>query len=197
VGRSRAFWTYFLPKLREMGGNSLSGLRLEEFVHAINRVEPSKIRVDADEVTYGLHIIIRFNIETDLFADRITVRELPEAWNQAYKQYLGINVEDDSEGVMQDTHWAAGLFGYFPSYALGNIYGGQMLTAMEKTLPDWREQMAKGNFNCVKQWLIKNVHSQGNLYAPPDLIKRITRQELQVKPFLSYLNKKYSELYGF
>jgi carboxypeptidase Taq len=197
VGRSREFWTYFLPKLREIGGGTLSGLELDKFVHAINHVKPSKIRVEADEVTYGLHIIIRFNIERDLFADKITVKELPEIWNQKYKEYLGVKIENDSEGVMQDTHWASGYYGYFPSYALGNIYDGQLLKAMEKTLPDWRKRLTKGNFDDIKAWLTKNVHSQGNLYDPADLIKRIVGTEIDVKPYLGYLNSKYSALYGF
>jgi carboxypeptidase Taq len=143
IGRSREFWTYFLPKLKEIAGNPLADMNLDKFIHAINQVKPSKIRVEADEVTYGLHIIIRFNIERDLFADKITVKELPEIWNQAYKDYLGIKIENDSEGVMQDTHWASGLYGYFPSYALGNIYSGQFLEKMNKDLPDWRKQLAK------------------------------------------------------
>src|SRR5208337_4146249 len=171
VGRSREFWTCFLPKLKKVGGKTLQGLELDKFVHAINQVKPSKIRVEADEVTYGLHIIIRFNIERDLFSDKITVKELPEIWNQKYKEYLGIKILNDSEGVMQDTHWASGLYGYFPSYALGNIYDGQLLKAMEKTMPDWRKRLAKGNFNDIKTWLTKNVHSQGDLYDPADLIK--------------------------
>jgi carboxypeptidase Taq len=197
VGRSLAFWTHFLPKLKEIGGSTLSGLELDKFVHAINQVKPSKIRVEADEVTYGLHIIIRFNIERDLFADKITVKELPEIWNQKYKEYLDVKIENDSEGVMQDTHWASGYYGYFPSYALGNIYDGQLLATMEKTLPDWRKQLTKGNFDDIKAWLTKNVHSQGNLYDPADLIKRIVGTEIDVKPYLGYLNSKYSALYGF
>jgi carboxypeptidase Taq len=197
VGRSREFWTYFLPKLKKLAGNVLSDVNLDNFVHAINHVKPSKIRIEADEVTYGLHIIIRFNLERDLFADKITVDDLPQIWNQSYKKYLGVTVEDDSEGVMQDTHWASGYYGYFPSYALGNIYSGQILASMEKELQDWREQISGGNFRNVKQWLVKNVHSIGNLYSPADLIKRITGGELAVDPYLSYLNKKYSGLYGF
>ena len=197
VGRSHAFWTYFTPKLKEIAGSTLAGLDLDKFVHAINQVTPSKIRVEADEVTYGLHIIVRFNIERDLFADKITVQELPEIWNQSYKEYLGIKVENDSEGVMQDTHWAGGAFGYFPSYALGNIYSGQILAAMEKPLPNWRKQLAKGSLTEVKQWLAKNVHNLSNLYDPADLIKRISGEELNVKPYLKYLTDKYSKLYGF
>jgi carboxypeptidase Taq len=197
VGRSREFWTYFLPKLKEIAGDALADLELEEFVRAINQVRPSKIRVEADEVTYGLHIIIRFNIERDLFADKITVKELPEIWNQIYKDYLRVRIENDSEGVMQDTHWASGSFGYFPSYALGNIYSGQILAAIEKDLPNWRKQMAKGKITDVKQWLTQNIHAQGDLYDPPELIKKITGSGLNVKPYLNYLREKYSKLYGF
>jgi len=197
IGRSREFWTYMLPKLKEIGGKTLADLELDKFVHAINKVTPSKIRVEADEVTYGLHIIIRFNMERDLFANKITVKELPEIWNQNYKEYLGLKINDDSEGVMQDTHWASGYYGYFPSYALGNIYSGQLLTTMEKTLPDWRKQLSKGNIKDTIQWLHKNVHSQGNLHDPADLIKRITGTTIDVKPYLNYLNKKCAELYGF
>ncbi len=197
IGRSHAFWTHFMPKLKEIAGDALAGLELDRFVHAINRVTPSKIRVEADEVTYGLHIIVRFNIERDLFADKITIRELPEIWNQSYKETLGIIVDNDSEGVMQDTHWAGGAFGYFPSYALGNIYSGQILEAMEETLPDWHGQLAKGKLAEVKQWLAKNVHKPSNLYDPVDLIRRISGEELNVKPYLKYLTNKYSKLYCF
>lgn len=197
IGRSQEFWVYFLPKLKEMTGKILSDVELDKFVHAINQVKPSKIRVEADEVTYCLHIIIRFNIERDLFANKIKVSELPEIWNESYEKYLGIKIENDSEGVMQDTHWASGLFGYFPSYALGNIYSGQLLSVMEKQLPKWRNQIAQGNFKDVRNWLIKNVHAYGNLYDPADLIKKIIGNELSVKPYLSYLNEKYARLYGF
>ena len=197
IGRSREFWVYFLPKLKEITGTILSDVDLDTFVHAVNQVKPSKIRVEADEVTYGLHIIIRFAMERDLFADKIMVKELPEIWNQSYEEYLGVKIENDSEGVMQDTHWASGLYGYFPSYALGNIYSGQILAAMEKNLKNWRKQIAKGNFKEVKGWLVENVHSYGNLYDPEDLIRKITGTELNVKPYLNYLNEKYSKLYGF
>jgi len=197
VGRSREFWIYFLPKLKELTGSVLSDVDLDRFVHAVNRVKPSKIRVEADEVTYCLHIILRFNLERDLFADKITVTELPQIWNQSYKEYLGVDVENDSEGVMQDTHWASGLYGYFPSYALGNIYSAQILARMEKDLQEWRNQISKGNFRNVKQWLIENVHSYGKLYEPADLIKRIAGEGLRVKPYLNYLYEKYSKLYDF
>jgi carboxypeptidase Taq len=197
VGRSREFWTYFLPQLMGLAGNILSNVDLDTTVHAINQVRSSKIRIEADEVTYSLHIIIRFNLERDLFADKITVAELPEVWNQRYKDYLGVDIENDSEGVMQDTHWASGLYGYFPSYTLGNIYSGQILAAIKREMPEWKQQIEQGYFHDTKQWLIKNVQSHGNLYDPQDLIKKITGEERSIKPYLSYLNEKYSSLYDF
>ncbi len=197
IGRSQEFWTSFLPKMKQAAGSTLADLNLDKFVHAINQVKPSKIRVEADEVTYCIHIIIRFNMERDLFAGKITVKELPEIWNQNYKDYLGIKIENDSEGVMQDTHWASGYYGYFPSYALGNVYSGQLLETMTKEMPDWKTQLKSGNFASIKQWLAKNVHSQGNLYDPPVLLKKITGKELTVTPYMNYLNEKYSKLYGF
>ena len=197
VGRSREFWSYFLPELKRLTGDALLDLELDGFVHAINKVEPSKIRIEADEVTYGLHIIIRFEIERDLFARRLTIDELPEVWNEKYREYLGVEVEHDSEGVMQDTHWAGGMYGYFPSYSLGNIYGGQLLAAMERDLPKWRSLVAAGSFSEVKRWLVEHVHRHGDLYDPADLIKVATGEELTIEPFLRYLDEKYSELYGY
>jgi carboxypeptidase Taq len=197
VGRSREFWTYFLPKLKKIACDILSDVNLGDFVYAVNRVSPSKIRVEADEVTYGLHVIIRFNLERDLFAGNIAVKELPQVWNESYRKYLGVTIEDDSEGVMQDTHWASGLYGYFPSYALGNIYSGQILAALENDLQGWRAAVSRGNFKNVKDWLAKNVYNYGNLYDPPELIRKITGRELLVEPFLNYLHEKFSGLYGF
>jgi carboxypeptidase Taq len=186
-----------LPKLKQITAPALANVSLSQFVHAINAVKPSKIRIEADEVTYNLHVIIRFQIEKDLFADRIGISELPETWNQKYEEHLGVNVENDSEGVMQDTHWASGFYGYFPTYALGNIYSGQLLAALERDMQDWRNQVAQGNLKNIKGWLIKNVHSHGDLYDPADLIWRITGKKLDAEPYLEYLREKYSGLYGF
>jgi len=197
IGRSREFWNYYLPKLKKLASDIFSVVELDTFVHAINQVKPSKIRIEADEVTYGLHIIIRFEIERELIAGKITVADLPRIWNQKYKKHLGMNIENDSEGVMQDIHWAEGYFGYFPSYALGNIYSGQILAALEKDMPNWKNQIAKGNFHNVKQWLIENVHQYGKLYNAADLIKKIAGEEINVKHYLDYLNEKYSKLYGY
>jgi carboxypeptidase Taq len=197
VGRSREFWVHFFPRLKKLTGSMFSNVALDDFVCAINQVKPSKIRVEADEVTYCLHVIIRFEIERELIANKITVADLPEIWNRKYKEYLGVDIKNDSEGVMQDTHWSSGSFGYFPTYALGNVYSGQILATMEKAMPNWKDQIAKGNFQNVKKWLIKNVHHYGNLYDPEVLIKKITGEQINVKPYLEYLNKKYSWIYGY
>lgn len=197
IGRSREFWTYFYPKLNELTGNTFADLALDDFVRVVNHVRPSKIRVEADEVTYCLHIIIRFEIEQDLIPGKIAVGDLPEVWNQRYKKYLGVDIENDSEGVMQDIHWAGGAFGYFPTYALGNIISGQLLYTMEKSISDWKEQIARGNFRNIKNWLVRNVHQQGDLYDPAVLLKKITGEEMNIKPYLEYLDSKCSWIYGY
>jgi carboxypeptidase Taq len=196
IGRSREFWTSFLPKLKQVAPE-LQSLELDPFIHAINTVKPSKIRIESDEATYNLHIIIRFQIERDLFADKTKVNELPQAWNQSYREILGLKVENDSEGVMQDTHWPSGYFGYFPSYTLGNIYSGQLLAKIKQDVPNWRRQLAEGNLKDITTWLKENVHSQSNLYDPVELIKKITGNTLDAKAYLEYLQEKYGALYGF
>jgi carboxypeptidase Taq len=197
VGRSREFWTYYFPKFKALTGSTFSDVDLDTFVHAINQIKPSTIRVEADEATYCLHIIIRFEIEQALFADKIKVAELPDIWNQKYKDYLNLKIENDSEGVLQDTHWASGLFGYFPSYALGNIYSGQILSTMERAIPSWRRQISKGDFRNIKEWMIKNVYAYGNLYDPMVLLKKIAGAGINAKHYINYLNTKYSRIYGY
>ncbi|MCX6655836.1 MAG: carboxypeptidase M32 [Candidatus Bathyarchaeota archaeon] len=197
VGRSPEFLSYMLSRLKKIVGKPLRCVKLADFVAAVNVVEPSKIRIEADEVTYGLHIIIRFEMERDIFMGKLTVEELPQAWNEKYDKYLGVEIENDSEGVMQDTHWASGYYGYFPSYALGNIYGGMFLKKLKKDDPTWKKELKKGNFQPVKNWMIENVHSKGNLYDPADLVKEVTGETLKVKPFISYLEKKFGKIYGF
>ena len=196
VGRSREFWSSFLPQIQEVVP-AVAGVDLDTFLYAVNRVARSKIRIEADEVTYSLHIIIRFEIERDLFADKITVDELPQVWNQKYSDYMDVEISNDSEGVMQDTHWASGLYGYFPSYALGNIYDGQIIDALTKSVPNWWTHITQGQLEPVNQWLKANIHSRGNLKDPEDLIKQATGSPLDSKYFLKYLIEKYSVLYGF
>ena len=195
IGRSMEFWKHMLPILRRVTAPALANVELSQFVNAINKVKPSKIRIEADEVTYNLHVIVRFQIEKELFSDKIAVAELPEIWNQKYEEYLGVTVKNDAEGVMQDTHWANGYYGYFPSYALGNIYSGQLLAALEKDLQNWRSKLSQGNLKDIKAWLFRNVHIYGNLYDPADLIRKIAGRELEAKPYLEYLRGKYSKLY--
>ena len=197
IGRSREFWEFYLPKLKEMTGNVFSDVELDPFVHALNEVKPSKIRITADEVTYSLHVIIRFEIERDLLSGKITTEQLPEIWNAKYKEYLGVDIENDSEGVLQDTHWAGGAFSYFPSYAMGNIYNAQMLSKMVQDIPNYKTLVKKGELKPIIDWLIENVHSVSNLYDPPELIKRITGEDITPKYFIEYLNKKFSKIYGF
>jgi carboxypeptidase Taq len=197
IGRSREFWISLLPKIKHLAAPTLANLEIDKFIQGINAVKPSKIRIEADEVTYSLHVIIRFQIERDLFADKIAINELPAVWNQKYKETLGVDIKNDSEGVMQDTHWASGLYGYFPTYALGNIYSGQIIDTIQRDLPDWRSQLAAGNLENIKKWLTSNIYSHGNLYDPAELIKKATGKEPAVKPYLQYLQEKFSRLYGF
>ncbi|MHA1967189.1 MAG: carboxypeptidase M32 [Candidatus Hodarchaeales archaeon] len=196
IGRSPDFWEHYLPKFKEITGDIFSDVDLDAFTHAINEVKPSKIRIEADEVTYSLHVIIRFEIEKDLLSGKITTDELPSVWNTKYKEYLGVDIENDSEGVMQDTHWAAGYFGYFPSYVLGNMYNGQMLNVIKKEFP-YNDLIKKGDLKPIINWLIENVHKQSNLYDPLELIKKISGEEINPKYFIDYLEEKYSRIYNY
>jgi carboxypeptidase Taq len=197
VGRSPQFWEYYMPVLKKLTGDTLKDVDAIKMMRAVNYVTPSKIRIEADEVTYGLHIIIRFEMERDMFNGDLSVDELPQVWNQKYKKYLGLDIENDSEGVMQDTHWASGLFGYFPSYALGNLYDGLWRQKLTKDNPDWLNQIKRGDFSQVKTWLTNNVYRYANLYDPEDLVKEVTGNELAVKPFIDYLEDKFKKVYGY
>ncbi|NLI73653.1 MAG: carboxypeptidase M32 [Euryarchaeota archaeon] len=194
IGRSPEFLSYILPHLKSMTG-ILDDVSENEFILAVNAVAPSKIRIEADEVTYGLHIIIRFELEKEIMADKLSVSELPQAWNEKYQEYLGVDVQNDSEGVMQDTHWAGGSIGYFPSYALGNLYGGMFLRKMEQDIPEWRNSISRGDYEPVRSWLANNIHSKGNMYDPADLIEVVTGKSLEVDPFIDYLNEKIEAIY--
>ncbi|MFW9768737.1 MAG: carboxypeptidase M32 [Candidatus Thorarchaeota archaeon] len=197
IGRSPEFLKFYLPKLNDFTGGTFSDIDDSTFIKAMNIVEPSLIRIEADEVTYSLHIIIRFEIERDLFSGKITVSELPQLWNEKYKEYLGVDVPDDTNGVLQDTHWASGYYGYFPSYALGNIYDGMFLSKLNKDVPDWLNKVEKGDLLQSIDWMSKNVHGLSALYDPADLMEKVTGNRLTAKPFLDYLEKKYSAIFGF
>lgn len=196
IGRSKEFWKYFYTKLIKIYPN-FENISLEDFYKGINIVKPSLIRVEADELTYSLHIIIRYEIEKMLINDEIKVEDLPMVWKAKYKEYLGIEPENDSEGVLQDIHWAGGSFGYFPSYALGNLYGAQFFNKMKKDIKDVNEKVEKGELNVVKEWLKENIHKHGSIYKPSEILKMATGEELTAKYFIEYLKEKYSKIYNF
>ncbi|NHJ04504.1 MAG: carboxypeptidase M32 [Candidatus Heimdallarchaeota archaeon] len=195
IGRSREFWEFYFPRLKEITRDIFSDVELDDFMRAVNRVTPSKIRVEADPITYSLHVILRYEIERDLFSGKLSFDDLPKAWKQKMKDYLGVDIENDAEGVLQDIHWSEGEFGTFPSYAIGNIIDGQLHWKLEQEIPNWRGQIQKGELSKIINWLVTNVHMKGNLFDPLDLVKEITGEELSTKYYLEYLKKECSKYY--
>ena len=195
VGRSRAFWEYFFPLAQEVFPAALSDVELDSFYHAINDVRPSLIRVEADEVTYNLHIIVRFELEQDLIDGDLAIADLPEAWIQKYEQYLGIRPPDVANGVLQDIHWSAALFGYFPTYALGNLYAAQFFERAESDLGDLNELFASGQFQPLLEWLRTNIHQHGRRYSAAELVQHLTGESLSQRPLIAYLREKLEPLY--
>jgi len=196
VGRSRAFWKGYLPGLKEFFPDQLSGIDVEKFYRAVNKVEPSLIRVEADEVTYSMHIILRFELETALLEKNLTVTDLPAAWNDGMKDLLGIVPPSDADGVLQDIHWPMGAFGYFPAYALGNLYGAQFYRKMKDDIPDLEASIEKRELKPVLDWLRKHIHSAGSVYTAPELVRKVTGRELSTEDFTEYLEEKYTGIYG-
>jgi carboxypeptidase Taq len=196
VGRSRPFWKAFYPKLQKTFLAQLGSVDLETFYRAINKVERSLIRVEADEATYNLHIMLRFELELDLMEKRLEARDLPEAWNRKVEDYLGLTPKNDREGVLQDIHWSAGYVGYFPTYSLGNLISVQLWEQIHKDLPDLEKQIEGARFADLLAWLREKIHRHGAKYEPVELLRRITGQGLQAAPYLRYLRTKYGEIYG-
>lgn len=194
IGRSYPFWKFFYPKLQKALPHLLKGISLERFYKAINKVNPSLIRVEADEVTYCLHVILRFEIEKELITGKLNVHDLPAFWNAKMKEFLGIEPKTDREGCLQDIHWSLGDFGYFPTYALGNLMAAHIFTAFAKEHPDWEEKVQKGDLAFIREWLKKNVHKWGRIYNLEELAKRITGKPFSYTAYCSYLKKKYSEI---
>ncbi|KAK3828627.1 MAG: putative carboxypeptidase [Benniella sp.] len=198
VGLSKPFWTYSLPLLKEEfpEHKDLQSVTPEQFYNVFNRVEPGFIRVEADEVTYPMHVILRYEIEKALVEGDITVDQVPDVWNAKMKEYLGLDVDEDREGCLQDTHWAVGLIGYFPTYTLGSIYAVQIFEAAKAAIPDLDEHLAKGEFHVLKSWLNKNIHEQGSLReSGDDLIRDLTGRPLDSQLYVKYLTDKYTEIY--
>jgi carboxypeptidase Taq len=192
VGRSEGFWLWFYPELQSIFPEQLGGVDRERFVVAVNAVRPGPIRIDADEVTYGLHIILRFEIERELLAGTLAIADLPEAWNARVRDYLGIEVEDDAHGVLQDMHWSIGLFGYFPTYQLGNVISVQIWERARAELGDLQEQFARGEFAPLREWLTEHVYRHGRKFQPQELLHRITGGDIDAKPYLAYLQEKFA-----
>lgn len=197
IGRSRAFWEYCLPQARGAFPGAFDEVGVDALYSAVNKVEPSAIRVEADEVTYNLHILIRFELELELLERRLEVSDLSDAWNTKYEQYLGFRPRSDAEGVLQDVHWSAGLFGYFPTYALGNLYAAQFFRQARRDLPDLDATVRKGQFAPLLGWLRDRVHREGRRYSASVLIERVTGQPLSHAAFVEYLLNKMAPIYGF
>ena len=195
IGRSLPFWRHFFPVMQQTCGG-FGDVSLEAWHFAVNRVEPSFIRVEADEVTYGLHIMLRFEIERQLLSGALAVPDVPAAWNQQMHDLLGIRPPDDAHGCLQDIHWSSGLFGYFPTYLLGNLFGAQFFEAARTALPDLDAQAAAGRFGALREWLRENIHRHGQTYRAEELVRRVTGRPLSAEPFARYLREKFEPLYG-
>jgi len=196
VGRSRNFWTFFYPELQKAFPEQLSNASLDDFYRAINASSPSFIRVEADEVTYCLHIMIRYDLERAVYDGDVKIDDIPAAWNAKYEEYLGITPPNDTLGCLQDVHWSAGIMGYFPTYALGNLLSLQFYEKAIEAHPEIPEQFAEGKFDTLLTWLQDNIYQHGSKYPPKNLIKQVTGEEIRVEPFINYIKNKYGEIYG-
>lgn len=196
VARSRAFWRHFEPSWRALFPSQTQGVGSEDLFLAINAVEPTLIRVDADEVTYNLHIVLRFEIEKRLFAGELAVRELPAAWRAASRELIGLEPPDDRQGVLQDVHWSDGAFGYFPSYCLGNMLAAQLWARVNALHPGLEGDFARGDFKHLLGWLRENVHAHGRRVSALELVRRATGEDLSPRHLVTYLKERYGALYG-
>ena len=195
VGRSRAFWLLHFPRLQSLFPQQLADVDVEMFYRAVNRVRPSLIRVEADEVTYNLHIMLRTEIEMGLLDGSIAVAELPSVWNGKMEEFLGVTPPNDTVGVLQDVHWSSGHFGTFPTYTIGNVMAGQFMQAARRDNPGLDDALAQGNYQPLLGWLTENIYRHGRAFSPQELLLRTSGQTLQAAPYLEYLQQKYGELY--
>ncbi|MFD0872256.1 carboxypeptidase M32 [Paenibacillus residui] len=195
VGRSYSFWQRYYGELQQTFSGLLDGVPLSDFYRAINESKPSLIRTESDEVTYNLHIMIRYEIEKALFEETVSVADLPEFWNEKYRDYLGVVPANDGEGVLQDVHWAGGMFGYFPSYALGNMYAAQFRHTLLGQMPDMEDKIAKGDLLPIKEWLTEQIYQYGKLLDPGEIVLQVTGEELNPDYLVRYLEEKYKPIY--
>ncbi|MGN6135419.1 MAG: carboxypeptidase M32 [Aureliella sp.] len=196
VGRSAPFWRWCFPQLKQRFGNTWDALDAEHLFRDANRVEPSLVRVEADEVTYNLHILIRFELEQELIDGQLQVDDAPQAWNDRYERYLGIRPHDDRDGILQDVHWSAGLLGYFPTYTLGNLYAAQLMEAARRDLGNVDSLLERGEFSGLLQWLRDKIHCHGRCLPPDQLIQRTTGQPISAAPLVAYLREKLEVAYS-
>jgi carboxypeptidase Taq len=196
VGRSRAFWRCFHGVVAGTFPKELDGVDPEDFYRAVNKVRASLVRTEADELTYDLHVLVRFELERAIFAGGLDLADLPEAWNERMREYLDVDVPADSAGVLQDVHWAEGLFGYFPTYSLGNIIAGQLWEAAHEALPDLEQHIEHGELAPLRNWLREHVHRHGRKLESAEMVERATGRPIEIGPYVRYLSEKYGDIYG-
>jgi carboxypeptidase Taq len=195
VGRSLPFWEWYFPKLQKQLPDQLKGVDVRTFYKAVNKVEPSLIRVEADEATYNLHIMLRFELEIEMMEGKVKIKDLPQVWNDRFEEYLGFRPTNNKDGVLQDVHWSFGLYGYFATYALGNLVSAQLWNAMKATNPEVDDQMRAGDFSKLFTWLTENIYQHGQKYEPQELVQRVTGSKIDGAAYIQYLNDKYSQIY--
>jgi carboxypeptidase Taq len=196
IGRSRPFVDRYFPEFQKTYPAAFGEIDAGTFYKGINLVEPSFIRVEADEVTYSLHIILRFRLEMALLEGSLKAADVPAAWNELFTKLFGITPPDNAQGCLQDVHWAMGGLGYFPTYTLGNLYAAQFFDTLKQALPDWDDQVRRGDFSAILGWLRTNIHRHGRIYTAGELCRRVTGRPLDPQHFLTYLNEKYGAVYG-
>jgi carboxypeptidase Taq len=191
VGRSKAYWTFQYPKLKKIFPDNLKNVSLDNFYKSINSVKANLIRTEADELHYHLHVMIRYEIEKEIVSTKITAKEVRELWNEKYKEYLGVKVTKDSEGILQDVHWSHGSIGYFPTYSLGSFYAAQFFNRASNDIPTLKSEIEKGNSSSLLHWLRENIHKHGAMYDAEDLCKKVTGEKLNFQYFMEYVKDKY------
>ena len=196
IGRSRPFWEHFYPALQQQFPTQLSAVTLEDFYRGINKVQPSLIRVEADEVTYNLHVMLRVEMEIGMLNGEIKVSDAPELWNSKMKDYLGITPTNPAHGILQDMHWSVGLMGYFATYTIGNLISVQLWEKFRDMEPAADDQTRRGDFSGLRNWLRREIHQHGRSYAPREIVERVTGAGLDPVPYLAYLDRKYRDVYG-
>jgi carboxypeptidase Taq len=196
VGRGKPFWNWALPVANKTFDGAFKDIDLDTFVKAMNTCTPSFIRVESDESTYNLHVMLRFELERAMIAGDLSIKDLPGAWNEKFKNFLGLDVPDDARGCLQDVHWSFGLVGYFPTYTLGNLYAAQLWETINEQIPDLDEQMAKGEFSALLTWLRENIHQHGRRYSAAQLCERATGKSLEADPLMRHLQRRVKPAYG-